>query len=299
MLRPGPVSCMYFKTCLELAGIVKTGERAESSAEGRGTHSCNHSCSSYSPSYQAQQELQVCSAVFCLCSVLFCYCNTNLPLVHGSTEWPAFNPYLPKHGPGQMDGSRLSNMWAPAAAPAQSADRRRRSWLSRARRLDARQGQAGVVHVRVAAAAAQARLEAPQLIRLQEAGLVDVEDAVQEVDLVRLHLRPHAKSLCSNPQARCRTSGSGGVDPNLTCSCSRWPVCKVLHAIRASDGLVHTRAECMPLETSSWDPCTYHSPVVPCRHRKAWQLLHNCWRPCHARRGAATRRAPAARSLRA
>lgn len=58
--------------------------------------------------------------------------------------------------------------------------------------LKAREGEAGVIDG-VILAAAQARLKALQLLRLQEAVLVDVQHAVQQIDLVWPDLRtmPH------------------------------------------------------------------------------------------------------------
>ena len=54
--------------------------------------------------------------------------------------------------------------------------------------LKAREGQARIIDG-VVLAAAQARLEALQLLRLQEAVLVDVQHAVQQIDLIRPDLR--------------------------------------------------------------------------------------------------------------
>ena len=64
--------------------------------------------------------------------------------------------------------------------------------------LKAREGQAGVVDG-VILAAAQARLKALQLLRLQEAVLVDVQHAVQQIDLVwpDLRTRPHTQGFQS------------------------------------------------------------------------------------------------------
>ncbi len=210
--------------------------------------------------------------------------------VHDNTEVTTQNgQHAPRtrqnRGKGKVHRSRLFNICAPNPAPTHSAHKRRRARPIRVRRLNARQGQAGVVHVRVAAAAAQARLEAPQLVRLQEAGLVDVQHAVQEVDLVRLHLRARTPKSCAvqAPQgSRAVTRllaamiGLGSISSGCTCApAHHMPVLttpstfphllwrcgsqRYMHQLEMAHlqgpacstwlrRSVHAHAECMPLE---------------------------------------------------